>query len=170
MLGIALSCWSLVVVALTMLKAFYQIGYLWKPQAHHHRGLYPIPFSQFFRSQTLFGPLFDAFGNVILFLPIGFLLALLWRGAPRLLRSVTIAGFFGSLTIEIMQYIFRLGYSDIDDLILNTAGAALGGLAATKLPKWSHTPVVWLILLACISFAILVALGPRLGDPAKVVG
>lgn len=157
-------------VALTMLKAYYQIGYLWKPEAHHHRGVDLLPFSQVFRAKTWFGPVFDAVGNVAMFIPFGVLLAMLWVGVPRIVRRVALAGLFASLCIEVSQYIFALGYSDIDDVILNSAGAALGGKIAATVKYWVQKLIVWATLAASAVFAVLVYLGPSLGDPAKVVG
>lgn len=61
-------------------------------------------------------------GNAVMFLPLGFFPALLWR-QPRWWRSVLAAG-GASLFIELVQ-IFVGRSSDINDLILNT----LGGLA-----------------------------------------
>ena len=39
-----------------------------------------------------------------------------------------VAGFGLSLTVEVIQLITRVGCFDVDDMILNTAGAALGYL------------------------------------------
>ncbi len=66
-------------------------------------------------------------GNVIAFMPMGFLLPLV---------SIKLSGFFraalasaaASLWIETAQYIIGVGAADIDDLILNTAGGILGFL------------------------------------------
>lgn len=68
-------------------------------------------------------------GNVVMFLPLGFFPALLWRH-PRWWRSVLAAGGV-SLFIEIVQ-IFVGRSSDINDLILNT----LGGLAGYGLYRF----------------------------------
>ena len=64
-------------------------------------------------------------GNIGMFLPIGFFTALLWE-RPSFLKSAG-AGFFTSLTIELCQLPLDRG-TDIDDLWLNTLGAALGYL------------------------------------------
>ena len=61
-------------------------------------------------------------GNAVMFLPLGFFPALLWR-RPRWWRSVLAAG-GASLFIELVQS-FVGRSSDINELILNT----LGGLA-----------------------------------------
>ena len=64
-------------------------------------------------------------GNVFVFLPLGLFLPLLWNGMRRLWRVIPVTA--GVMTlVEIMQVLTLLGRGDIDDVILNTAGAALG--------------------------------------------
>jgi glycopeptide antibiotics resistance protein len=67
-----------------------------------------------------FGYLF--FGNIVWFLPLGAALAArrvpFWKGV--------LAGFGVSFLIEFLQFFFGSGVSDVDDLILNTAGCAAG--------------------------------------------
>lgn len=65
-------------------------------------------------------------GNIILFLPIGFLLPLLFRKMERFPYAI-IAGLSTSLFIEIMQ-LPQNRSSDVDDLWLNTLGAFIGYL------------------------------------------
>lgn len=67
--------------------------------------------------------LFMLLGNIIMFMPIGFFPALLFR-RWRWWKSL-LAGLCTSVTIEFIQ--FFIGRStDIDDVILNTAGALAG--------------------------------------------
>lgn len=67
--------------------------------------------------------LFMLLGNIIMFMPAGFFPALLWR-RWRWWKSL-LAGFCTSVAIEFIQ--FFIGRStDIDDVILNTAGALAG--------------------------------------------
>ncbi len=64
-------------------------------------------------------------GNVVMFIPLGFFLPLLWRslrrwwGSPALCAAVIIA-------VEALQFITGRGSADIDDFILNMLGAAVG--------------------------------------------
>ena len=44
------------------------------------------------------------------------------------LWKIVLAGFLFSLTIESLQYLFGTGYSELDDLILNTAGVFAGAV------------------------------------------
>lgn len=64
--------------------------------------------------------------NVIMFMPLGFLLPLIWDNF-RKLSKVLLTGFFMSLAIEVCQ-LFCLRATDIDDLIMNTLGTFAGYL------------------------------------------
>lgn len=64
-------------------------------------------------------------GNVFAFMPCGFLLPAISRRSRRFAGSV-IVGFFISFLIECTQLVFRVGSFDVDDMILNTLGVALG--------------------------------------------
>ena len=83
--------------------------------------------------------------------------------------QTTLIGALFSLAIEISQYVFMLGYSDIDDVIFNTLGAGAGALIANIFGERFFKVWVWLALILAVVFVVLVALGPRLGDPDKVV-
>ena len=64
--------------------------------------------------------------NILLFIPFGYLLPSLF---PKLRWwQVILLGLAFSLTIELLQLITKLGYADVDDLINNTLGAAIGWL------------------------------------------
>ena len=63
--------------------------------------------------------------NVLLYIPLGFFGALGWRYRPR---RVFLACVALSVLIEIAQLVVLNGYAATDDLILNTAGAAVGVL------------------------------------------
>lgn len=64
--------------------------------------------------------------NILLFVPFGYLLPSLF---PRLRWwHVILLGLAFSLCIELLQLLTRLGYADVDDLINNTLGAAIGWL------------------------------------------
>ena len=63
--------------------------------------------------------------NMIAFMPLGFLLPCLIVRA-RKLKAVLLAGLVVSLILELVQTITRLGTPDIDDIILNVTGAAVG--------------------------------------------
>ncbi|MFF3022137.1 VanZ family protein [Gottfriedia sp. NPDC057948] len=67
-------------------------------------------------------------GNIIGFMPFGFLLPLIVKKYDNL-KSILKATFILSLTYELLQLLlFQLGSFDVDDLILNTLGGGLGYL------------------------------------------
>lgn len=91
-----------------------------------------IPFSEIIRFWTYRESLgLRAFanlaGNVLVFMPVGFFLAL---GSRRksILRTILFS-FAVSLSVEVSQFILRVGRFDVDDLILNTCGGFLGLVA-----------------------------------------
>ena len=67
----------------------------------------------------------NLFGNILLFVPLGLLLPAVW---PRLARWWKTLGVCAGavIAVELTQMLTLLGYCDIDDLILNLLGAALG--------------------------------------------
>lgn len=78
------------------------------------------------------GPI-DTILNIVLFVPFGFFLPLLYKKYQRI-KTVALTGFLFSLSVEIVQ-MFGWGSTDINDLITNTAGACLGYLVYYLLSK-----------------------------------
>ncbi|MGG4268410.1 VanZ family protein [Peribacillus simplex] len=66
-------------------------------------------------------------GNIIGFVPFGFILPLLSKKFLNF-KAIIIATFSLSFTYEILQLLFEFGSFDIDDLILNTLGGFFGYL------------------------------------------
>ncbi|CDI49541.1 VanZ family protein [Clostridium tetani] len=101
------------------------------------RSLSLIPFefiSDFFTMDTSIDVLLkNCFGNFVIFIPMGILLPALVKNIHG--KKVVFICFFISLTIEVAQYIVGFGITDIDDLILNTLGGAVGVLLYFKLLK-----------------------------------
>ena len=64
-------------------------------------------------------------GNVIAFMPFGFLLPPLMNYKTNWFVT-TIWAFLFSLFVETIQLFFRLGSFDVDDMLLNTVGGLLG--------------------------------------------
>ncbi|MGG1659006.1 VanZ family protein [Brevibacillus sp. NRS-1366] len=65
-------------------------------------------------------------GNVIAFLPLGFMLPLLFAKRVRSLVKVVFLSFLFSLGLEVTQLVTSWGTFDVDDIVLNTTGGALG--------------------------------------------
>lgn len=115
------------------------------------------------------GPI-DTILNVILFVPLGFFLPLLYKKYYQM-KTVALTGFLFSLSVEIVQ-MFGWGSSDINDLITNTAGACIGFLAycllsrilPSNLKKQLQSnrvnPFLEVLLLGICTFAIMVTIQP----------
>ena len=69
-------------------------------------------------------PMLNVAGNIVLFVPIGFLLPLVLRAVrwPSVLAMAVALG----LAIEGTQAALRVGIFDIDDVILNALGVMIG--------------------------------------------
>jgi glycopeptide antibiotics resistance protein len=75
-------------------------------------------------------------GNVVAFMPFGFLFPVLYREQRgkktyqghyfRSFLFVTFLGFLFSFAVETVQLITKVGCFDVDDLMLNTSGVILG--------------------------------------------
>ena len=92
--------------------------------------------------------------NVAMFVPLGFLLPLLWKLCRKWYVAIP-SGFGFSLAIELIQLLTRRGVCDVDDLFCNTLGAAIGYflimLALTIVEKkWKPALIYSSLSLACI--------------------
>ena len=86
--------------------------------------------------------------NVFLFVPIGLSLPfVLGKGKIPAFFTVAAALAF-SAGIEYLQYRYALGRCEVDDVIMNTLGAAVGCLAHWLFRHWEHLVIPgWLFLL-----------------------
>ena len=78
--------------------------------------------------------LINFLGNIILFMPFGFIIPLLWNVSNK---KVIVIGTCISFFIEISQLLLARG-TDVDDLILNTSGVILGLLLYKLLYKKNY--------------------------------
>lgn len=95
--------------------------------------------SRYFRHYDVLG--FSLFminivGNIAAFIPFGFFLPIISRRS-RLWYNTVMFGFIWSLTLETLQLIFKVGSFDVDDMLLNTLGAAAGYLCY-RLVQWTR--------------------------------
>jgi glycopeptide antibiotics resistance protein len=104
---------------------FKGIGYRW-------RSINLIPFKTItfylFADINLNIRIENLAGNIIGFMPFGFLLPVLSKRFFKF-KTITLATFCLSLTYETIQLLFGFGSFDVDDLILNTLGGMLGYLS-----------------------------------------
>ena len=69
--------------------------------------------------------IYNVVGNVLLFVPLGFLIPLLFKKKNKIF-NIALYGFYASLAIEFIQLFTPINLTDIDDIIFNTLGAVLG--------------------------------------------
>ncbi len=81
-----------------------------------------ILYSDKFTSEQL---LVNIMGNIGAFLPFGFFVPITLEGYKSFLK-VTFLSLAFSACVESIQLIMRVGSFDVDDIILNTTGGALG--------------------------------------------
>lgn len=86
---------------------------------YHSRSLNLIPFAG-----TSFSNLYQIVENIIAFVPFGLLLSINLK-ATDLWRKLTYICAL-SVAVEITQYIFAIGNTDITDVITNTLGGLIG--------------------------------------------
>ena len=91
-----------------------------------------VPFREIERFWTYRGELgvhsfYNLVGNVLIFMPAGFFIPILWKNKRGFVFTVCVT-FQMSLLVEILQLVLRVGSFDVDDLFLNTLGGMLGYL------------------------------------------
>ncbi len=73
---------------------------------------------------TLWDTVLNVFGNFVAFMPLPFFVSVFFK-KYRTYFKMFILVLIAVMTIELLQFVFLTGSSDIDDLILNTSGAML---------------------------------------------
>ncbi len=95
----------------------------------YHYNLQPLfEIKRIWRSSHILGMkyvILNFAGNVIAFIPFGYLLPKMVKKKTRLFHTVLFSFEF-SLLVELTQLISRTGSFDVDDLILNTFGGLIG--------------------------------------------
>lgn len=82
--------------------------------------------------------IYNLFGNVVAFIPLGFLLPIV-LGAERKLTATVIYSLILLLAAETAQLVFRVGVFDVDDIILNMLGVFVGYMLYKALLKLSRS-------------------------------
>ena len=91
-----------------------------------------LPFRMNLRPFTFLSDFYDGWqvniiGNIAMFIPVGIVWPVCFKELNTLGKSILAGGCF-SLLIEITQLLFFDRCSDVDDLLLNTTGVAIGSL------------------------------------------
>lgn len=84
-----------------------------------------VPFVRLFDYSNKRDLLWNVLGNTVMFIPTGIVLPIVFKKLNSFWKVVA-AGALISLLIEIIQLPFSVRASDVDDLILNTAGVVVG--------------------------------------------
>lgn len=95
----------------------------------HRYNLHPFQeitrFIQYGSQMSGLSVFLNLYGNIIAFVPFGMLLR--WaRNKNTTFMQAFAYSFEFTLTIEVAQYITKLGVFDVDDIILNTLGGIIG--------------------------------------------
>ncbi len=112
-------------------------------------------------------------GNIILLVPVGFLMPLVFP-AMTWKRSLAF-GVIACLAIEVAQVVLRVGIFDIDDVILNTIGVMVGYWIYCVLAAMFNSPTyrnVAIGLIAAVAFVsgYAVFVNPKISlSPAPIV-
>ena len=103
------------------------------------RGHFFTPFWSYSRQDLLA----ENIMNVIVFIPVGMLLFITQKKKMSLLKAWIIAivsGLVLSVGIESLQFIFKKGYAEVDDLMHNTLGCFIGCTLCLLIAKtWSYS-------------------------------
>ncbi|MCM3713405.1 VanZ family protein [Halalkalibacter oceani] len=118
-----------IVVVLYITLLAWNYGASLGPAGPGGRNYNLIPFRSIYRigvfSPTILDPLRILVGNILLFVPFGFLLPAVWRHLRHALVVVLIGMGF-SLMIETSQFLFTHRVANVDDVILNSLGVWIG--------------------------------------------
>ncbi len=111
-------------------------------------------------------------GNIILLVPVGFLLPFLYPNVSW--KKSLVFGVIAGLSLEVLQVILRVGIFDIDDVMLNALGVMIGCwkyAATTRLLSSKYRiPTIGLILviITALMYVIIVNPGVRLSAAPHV--
>ena len=96
-----------------------------------------IPFSSFERAKTNPEMYRSMLMNTFLFVPLGLSLPFVFGGSTgkRILLTILV-GLLLSASVEAVQYFAHLGMAEIDDVICNTVGTAIGSCAYPLTLLW----------------------------------
>ena len=83
------------------------------------------------RMDVLWVVIYNLVGNIVMFIPLGFFLSALWENLRSFWRCMAAVALIMS-AVELAQLLTLRGFCEIDDVLLNLLGAAIGfGLRKT---------------------------------------
>ena len=86
--------------------------------------------------------------NGVAFIPYGVFVHILWEQKSFVTQYIPILA--TSLLLEVLQFVFAIGASDITDIIMNSLGGMVGILIAVCLQKIAK--INWISIINIISF------------------
>ena len=108
-----------IIILVSYLFLLYASTLFFRNYEKHH-GYFLKPFWSYSRNDMLLENLM----NVIVFVPIGLLVGCTIKKMSW--KKVLFIGMGISLSIELLQLVFKRGYAEMDDLIHNTLGCMIG--------------------------------------------
>lgn len=130
--------WALVfylclLFSLTALRNIYWPSQLWAQLQLPHGTINTTPFVETWkltRGASKFDFLYNLYGNILWFIPLGFSYGVRLKDNRRWLPvqflQVYLLGVGVSLTIEMLQFLLSTGIADIDDVTFNALGCLVG--------------------------------------------
>lgn len=123
--------WGVFVIYLIALVYFLffseQLGRV--PSNEYKYSLMPLKeirrYLMYWREIGVRNVMLNLLGNVICFVPFGFVLPIISRSQRRGYK-ILLLSFLCSLLVELIQLVSKVGSCDVDDIILNTFGGMLG--------------------------------------------
>lgn len=97
-------------------------------------------------------------GNLVLFLPLGFIIAYLLLNRKKIWFALSI-GILSSLSVEVFQWLSGIGIADVDDLFNNTLGYVSGMLLFTSILELSRKhrkTAITLFFISALPFLLVV--------------
>ena len=115
-----------IVYALIMIRLLFLRGGQWEDYNYNLIPLKTISIYITERDSLSFNVWFtNIFGNIVLFIPIGWAVPVLFRRFLKFLPfCLLVIGVI--FLVELIQMLTRVGSFDVDDIILNTFGASIG--------------------------------------------
>lgn len=110
-----------IILLVSYITMMIQMAILFRPWGTIHE-IDVIPFDTYGGVRYI---ILYATANAIIFLPLGILLPMIWKKMNSL-KWILFTGFWGSLFIEMSQFVLQCGVVQTEDLIMNTAGAGIG--------------------------------------------
>lgn len=110
-------------------------------EREYHYNLIPFHeihrFMKYYKVIGMPAVLLNLAGNVAAFMPFGFFLPVFSRRCRKFLNTLFYS-FELSLVVELIQLITKVGSFDVDDILLNTIGGALGYVSYKIVRKFCY--------------------------------